>query len=104
VAAWANAEGVRWAFSNRNAGAAYADFFADLGQLDQINWAAVKATDFRDAQIKDGKQAEFLVYRIFPWALVDRIGVIDEEMARQVRTALGDAERPLVEVRRDWYY
>jgi hypothetical protein len=104
VVAWANKRNINWAFTNRNAATAYAEFFADLEQLDQINWDAVLATDFGDAQIKDGKQAEFLVHRQFPWELVDRIGVIDEAMAQQVRTALGDAERPLVEVRRDWYY
>ena len=105
VVAWANGKGVRWAFSNRNAGAAYANFFADLGQIDQVNWAAVEATDFRDPLIKDGKQAEFLLYERFPWELFNRIGVIDQGMASQAQGILGaGVARPVVEIRRDWYY
>lgn len=104
VVEWANAHDVRWAFSNRNAGAAYADFFKTLAQLDQINWDAVSATDFRDAVTKDGKQAEFLLYERFPWSLIDRVGVMDDDIAQQVKTVLGaGVARPVVEIRPQWY-
>lgn len=105
VVEWADMHGVRWAFSNRNAGAAYADFFRNLAQLDQINWDAVTADDFRDAVIKDGKQAEFLLYERFPWSLMECVGVMDDGIAHQVRAILGEnAARPVVEIRRPWYY
>ena len=61
VIAWANANGRRWAFSLSNAGAFDAQFRSEIGQLDQVNWPAVAATDFRPADVKEGKQAEFLV-------------------------------------------
>jgi hypothetical protein len=103
--AWADVHGVRWAFSNRNAGTVYAEFFADLAQLGRINWSAVQATDFRDAQIKDGKQAEFLLFGRFPWELVERIGVMEADIASQVHAVLGaNVQNPVVEVMREWYY
>ncbi len=60
--AWAEGEGRRWAFSLSNAGAVYTEFRNHMKQLDEVDWAAVVATDFRDPQVKEGKQAEFLVY------------------------------------------
>ena len=105
VVAWADGHGSRWAFALSNAGAYYAQFRARLDQLDEVNWPAVAARDFRSAEIKEGKQAEFLVYRTFPWQLVRRIGTIDRAVAQQVSNAIhGVTHRPLVEIRTDWYF
>lgn len=105
VISWAQENGRQWAFSLSNAGAVYAQFRACIDNLGEINWPAVAATDFRLADIKEGKQAEFLVYDSFPWGLVDRIGVHSRPIAQQVADAMhGAAHRPIVEVRRDWYY
>jgi hypothetical protein len=102
---WANRAGRRWAFSLSNAGAVYTQFRAEAGQLYEVNWPAVAATDFRPADIKEGKQAEFLVHEFFPWELVERIGVISQGVATQVVNAMrGAGHRPPVEIRRDWYY
>jgi hypothetical protein len=62
VVAWANRARRRWAFSLSNAGARYAQFRARIAELDQINWDAIAATDFRSSEVKEGKQAEFLVH------------------------------------------
>lgn len=103
--AWAAAEGRRWAFSLSNAGAVYTEFRDRLDQLGEVDWAAVAATDFRNALVKEGKQAEFLVRDFFPWHLVRRIGVIDAGIYGQVLRALsGAAHRPAVDVRREWYF
>jgi hypothetical protein len=105
VIAWAEAEGRQWAFSLSNAGAAYAEFRASVNDLDQINWQAVAATDFRPADIKEGKQAEFLVHDTFPWDLVDRVGVYSRPIGQQALNGMrGATHRPMVEIRRDWYY
>ncbi|HVH74469.1 MAG TPA: DUF4433 domain-containing protein [Stellaceae bacterium] len=102
---WADAERRPWAFSLSNAGAAYAQFRASIADLVEINWQAVAARDFRPADVKEGKQAEFLVHDNFPWDLVDRIGVYSRTVAQQVTDAMrGAAHRPVVEIRRDWYY
>jgi hypothetical protein len=105
VVQWAEQNNIRWAFSDRNAGAYFAEFYKDLKDLDQINWQAVEATNWRDIIIREGKQAEFLVYESFPWPLVEKIGVLDGVMARQVETALSKMEhKPLVTVEKSWYY
>lgn len=105
VVAWADQYHRRWAFTDRNAGTYYADFYADLEQLDQVNWTAVRATDFRDARIKEGKQAEFLVYESFPWELVERIGVLDAPAQEQVEEAITESDhKPEVQVTEAWYY
>lgn len=102
---WAEAEGRRWAFTLSNPGAAYAEFRDDQRQLHEVNWEAVRATDFRNQEIKEGKQAEFLVRGFFPWALVLRIGVHSVVIhSRLLRALTGAPHRPPVEVLPDWYY
>lgn len=78
---------------------------ASVAELGEVNWDAVAATDFRAADIKEGKQAEFLVHDTFSWHLVDRIGVYDRAVGQQAQIAMqGAVHRPVVEIRRDWYY
>lgn len=106
---WAETEGVRWAFTLSNAGARYVEDRADLGRLAEIDWDAVAARQWSGmgvpSSVKDGKQAEFLVERRFPWELVERIGIRSSEVAQQVAQALGSAaHRPRTEIRKDWYY
>ena len=105
VARWAGANGRHWAFSLSNAGAVYTQFRSDLTQLDEIKWDAVTARDFRPADVKEAKQAEFLIQQSFPWHLVERIGVHSQDIAQQVYGALnGAGHRPRVEIRKEWYY
>jgi hypothetical protein len=102
---WAIANARRWAFSLSNAGAVYAQFRNQLTQLGDINWDAVAATDFRQADVKEGKQAEFLVERSFPWHLVEQVGVYSLNVGHRVLAAMKNAEhRPKVEVKKAWYY
>jgi hypothetical protein len=105
VIAWAQASDRRWAFSLSNAGAIYTQFRASLAELDQIDWVAVAATDFRAAEVKEGKQAEFLVQGSFPWDLVARIGVKSAPIKSQVEEAFAlTTHRPSVEIKQEWYY
>jgi len=105
VVAWAIGAGRRWAFSDRNAGARYASFYHDLNHLDKINWEAVAATDFRDSSIKDGKQAEFLVYASFPVALIERIGVLGVQAEESVQRIIAAAhQKIMVERKPEWYF
>ena len=103
VIAWANKHQVRWAFTLSNAGSYFFEDRNDLARLDEINWTAVHARDWRTH--KDGKQAEFLLEQRFPWQLVERIGVCSAAIHGQVLNALtGNGHQPVVEVRPDWYY
>lgn len=102
---WAQASGRPWSFSDRNAGTWYAAFFCSLGDLGSINWDAVRATDFRDPVVKDGKQAEFLVHECFSWHLVERIGVYSKDIQESVEEMMAGADhQPAVSVERSWYY
>jgi hypothetical protein len=103
VVAWADAQPRRWAFTLSNAGARYFEDRSDLGQLGEIDWNAIRATDWR--QCKDGKQAEFLLELSFPWHLVERIGVQSRATHTLAVNALpAHGHRPPVEIRPEWYY
>lgn len=101
--AWAESEGTRWAFTLSNAGSYYFEDRATIEHLKDIDWAAVLARDWRGKM--EGKQAELLVERRFPWQLVERVGTHSLAVAHKVRDAINTAaHRPKVEVRHDWYY
>ena len=103
VVAWANKNSRRWAFTLSNAGANYFEDRKDLAKLQEIDWAAVQATDWRSC--KEGKQAEFLLECRFPWRLVERIGVESKKICCHVANTLAvGRHRPPIELRRDWYY
>jgi len=105
VARFADEHGVRWAFSNTNAGTRYADFYDSLDHLGEVDWAAVEATDFRKAAVKEGKQAECLVYESFPWSLVEKIGVANQMVLQQVQAVLEESEhQPPASVEHGWYF
>jgi len=100
---WAEAQGQRWAFTLGNAGSRYFEDRSDLNQLGEIDWNAVNASDWRAC--KEGKQAEFLIEREFPWELISRIGVLSRTVNDQVLTAVQAlAHKPVVEIKPEWYY
>lgn len=106
---WADENDLRWAFTLSNAGSSYFEDRADLNCLDEIDWEAVKATKWSgngvSRQVKEGKQAEFLVERCFPWGLVQGLGVRSEAVGRDVaRMMAGRAHRPTVKALPAWYY
>ena len=107
--AWAQQKGRRWAFTLSNAGAYYFEDRSDIACLGEINWDAVQARQWSgngvSRSVKEGKQAEFLVERSFPWHLVQRIGVCSQAQVQLVSNAMPhDAHRPRIERRSDWYY
>lgn len=105
VLAWADGIGRRWAFSLSNAGARYAQFRASPDDFHEINWYAIDARNWSQPDLKEGKQAEFLVHESFPWSLVSRIGVQSQRLYQKVHAILNTAaHRPQLEIRPDWYY
>jgi hypothetical protein len=100
---WAEAQGQRWAFTLGNAGSRYFEDRSDLNQLGEIDWNAVPARNWSGC--KEGKQAEFLIERQFPWELISRIGVLSRTVNVQVLTAVQAlAHKPVVEIKPEWYY
>lgn len=112
VVSWASSQGREWAFSLSNAGAYYTQFRASLSQLGDIDWDAVASTNFRPAswtpsgnQVREWKQAEFLLKDSFPWSLVQQIGVHSQAVAGQVHATLaGASHQPTVTVEPTWYF
>ena len=108
VLTWARAVGRPWAFSLTNAAAFYTEFRADLRQFDQVDWEAARSDDWRDAGVKERKQAEFLIKDIFPWELFSVIGASSRVLVEKVEAVLEDGHasgsgeqsgRPVVEYR-----
>jgi len=105
VVTWAVERGRRWAFTDRNAGSRYFQAFRDLDQLERLDWDHIANRDFREPEVKDAKQAEFLVHHSFPWTLIQTIGVMDERIAARVRAITSESDhRPDVRVETEWYY
>ncbi len=95
--------GLRWAFTLSNAGSGYCEDRAELKQLDELDWAAINARNWQNH--KEGKQAEFLVEKYFPFELVTQIGVKSRKLLRQVEAVLEAADhKPLTNVKAEWYY
>lgn len=108
VIAWANIQDppIRWAFTSSNAGSNYFEDFNDLNLLNnKINWNAVNANYWQEQNIKEGKQAEFLLENQFPWHLIEHIGVHSKYYAHEVMNVIqGQQHRPLVTIEPTWYY
>ncbi|MBL8718636.1 MAG: DUF4433 domain-containing protein [Myxococcales bacterium] len=112
VVAWANQLPRRWAFSLSNAGALYAQFRSSLNDLRDVDWDAVGSNNFSagsrtpsGSQVREGKQAEFLVHDDFPWSLVQRIGVASQAIAGQAQAAIASAgHRPPIVIQPTWYF
>jgi hypothetical protein len=107
--AWAQQNNLCWAFTLSNAGAYYFEDRSDLAHLGEINWDAVQASQWSgngiSRSVKEGKQAEFLIERSFPWHLVERIAVHSQAIVPLASQAMqGAPHRPRIEIRRDWYY
>ena len=101
--AWADRNGRRWAFTLTNAGSKYFEDRCNLEQLDEIDWKAVRARDWRHCT--DEKQAEFLIEKSFPWKLVRRVGVCSQRAYDRACDAVKAAShRPRIEVVPKWYY
>ena len=101
--------GEQFVFTDGHATMAMSDFYEDVARMDLVDWPLMESRYWFDTQQypdrKRRRQAELLVHRFFPWELVTTIGVLSEAMRERVEAALADAEhRPVIQVRRDWYY
>jgi hypothetical protein len=95
--------GRAWAVSDGNAGAFHTWFGSTLDALKTLDWAAIRATDWRGKTHQ--KSAEFLVAEFFPWAGIHAIGCHNNGVAKQVRELLDSQHhRPTVTVEPTWYY
>lgn len=105
VIKWAEQHHHRWAFTSSNAGSYYFQDYCQRTQLIMLNWEAIQARQWNSEEIKEAKQAEFLIESCFPWHLVERIGVYSKSIYQEVINKLPlSGYRPPVEVKPEWYY
>jgi hypothetical protein len=103
--------GIRFVFSNGHGIAAYTGWFDDVARLDEVDWNMVYQRywrdDVNDMDRQRRKQAEFLIHRFCPWALIQEIGVLNPPAKMRVEQMLNDfdaKQRTVVNVRAGWYY
>ena len=97
------ATGRAWAVSSGNAGACHTTYNSTVDALDELDWQAIRATDWKGRQHQ--KAAEFLVADAFPWNGVHRIGCQNPQTLQMVQGILAGAEhQPALELRPEWYY
>ena len=95
--------GRAWAVSDGNAGALHTWFGATLEAIKTLDWAAIRATDWRG--MTHQKSAEFLVAEFFPWTGIHALGCHNSGVARQVQDLVNTQNhRPAVTVESAWYY
>ena len=88
-----------------NAGACCVELGRISTNWDEIDWASVAARDFRSADVKEAKAAEFLLHGSFPWELVERIRIHSMTIGQQVTAVIpARAHNPTVQIEKDWYF
>jgi hypothetical protein len=100
------ATGRAWFFTDRHAELAYAQQFHSLDDLGQVSWDVMQRAQWGgDDDLKQRRQAEFLVHEFFPWTAVLGVGVHNEDTAVKIRAALAHCMPKCgVVVRPGWYY
>jgi len=95
-----------WAFTDIHADLGYASQFDSLDDLGEVDWGVMPIQQWGgDSELKEKRQAEFLVHDWCPWNAIVEIGVIDNAVAAKVQAVLANAaHKPNVVVHRDWYY
>jgi hypothetical protein len=100
------AAGQPWAFTDRHAELGYALYATATAQERIVDWSLMPLVYWNNPpEVREKRQAEFLVHDQFPWSAVQQIGVYDERTAAEVLGLLAGATyRPAVTVERAWYY
>jgi hypothetical protein len=92
-----------WAFTDRHAELAHALHFDDLQRLDEVNWSVMNLAYWQE--VREERQAEFLVHEFFPWSAILGIAVRTAEAeSRVLQLITAASHQPAVRIRPDWYY
>ena len=68
------ATGRPWFFTDRHADLSYASQFDTLDRLDEVGWSVMSRRYWSDPDVKEKRQAEFLVRDWFPWSAIAVLG------------------------------
>jgi hypothetical protein len=100
------ATGRPWAFTDRHADLGHAVYYDDLAYMPEVDWSLMDRRQWGgDSDVKERRQAEFLVHEWLPWAAIRGIVARTETTAGQVRSILASHKTsPHVKVDPGWYY
>ena len=102
------ASGRPWAFTDRHAEIQHALYYDSLASLELLEWDAIGARQWGGADkqdVKEQKQAEFLVHEHVPWTAIALVGVANDLLKGRVEGILrGGSHEPSVQVEPAWYY
>ncbi len=96
-------------FTDGHAIMAFTNFYADLRELDKVDWEIMRARYWNDT-LEDNdrvrrRNAEFLVHQFVPWQLIQEIGVMYKAVGDTVEQLLeGQTHQPTVKIHKEWYY
>jgi hypothetical protein len=103
--------GHQFVFSDGHGLATFTNWYDDLAQLDEVNWDIVGARYWADTPDNNDrqrrKQAEFLVWQLLDWALIESVGVLNQQVRATVEAMLAqhpNRPHPRVAVKPEWYY
>lgn len=103
--------GCGFVFSDGHGIARFTEWYADLVNLDKLDWDMIYARIWRDSvddmDKQRRKQAEFLMYHHCPWGLIQEIAVINSGMTAKVTEILSaypHLQQPAIKIRSEWYY
>jgi hypothetical protein len=100
---------IEFCFSDGHAVEAITSFFNDINDLNRIDWKVIDAWSWKDtledSDKKRRKQAEFLIYNFSPWSLIKAIGVMSENIKKQIEIIISKSDhQPLIKIEPKWYY
>jgi hypothetical protein len=100
---------LEFVFTDGHGTMALSDFYDDLESLGEIDWDVMKAVYWADTDDdpdrKRRRQAEFLVYRKFPWDRIEMIAVMNIKIKNQVEGIIPNgAKKHPIRVKSDWYF
>ena len=100
------AAGRSWAFTDRHADLGYAAYFDSPARLAEVDWSVMPLRQWGgDSDLKERRQAEFLVHDFCPWNVFEEVAVGSVAAEAAVHAMLAPASyRPTVVVRPHWYY
>ena len=103
------AAGIGFVFTDGHGIMELSEFYDDLKYLSEIDWDIMKERYWRDTvedpDQKRRRQAEFLVFHQFSWNLVEKIGIFNRKVEREVMDTISIAfHKPPVNIELGWYY
>ena len=92
-----------WVISDGNAGSFATSYAHELSALGELDWGIIASNSW--SGLSHQKAAEFLVADNFLWENIIGIICYDTKMKAEVEVILQQSShKPVVKIRRDWYY